>query len=57
MVKFDLSCKNMLRLVLFLGISLGVVFGTVTQAYATPDLSEDGKTCTPCHTDGRTGEQ
>jgi hypothetical protein len=47
----------MLRLVLFLGISLGVVFGTVTQAYATPDLSKDGKTCTPCHTDGRTGDQ
>ncbi|HEY3424129.1 MAG TPA: hypothetical protein VGL27_04965 [Negativicutes bacterium] len=57
MVKINLPYKNMLRLVLFLGISLGVVFGTVTQAYATPDLSKDGKTCTPCHTDGRTGDQ
>lgn len=47
--------RNLLLLTLFLGLSFGIFFNMATDANATPELSPDGKTCTPCHTDGRTG--
>lgn len=45
---------SLLLMLLFLGLSLGIFFSSTKNADATPQMSPDGKTCTPCHTDGRT---
>lgn len=47
--------RPLLLVILFVGLSFGVFFSAVSSANATPEMSPDGKTCTPCHTDGRTG--
>ncbi len=47
--------RPLLLLALFLGLSFGIFFSAISSANATPEMSPDGKTCTPCHTDGRTG--
>lgn len=43
-----------LPVTVFLVVALVFALG-IGQAGAFPNLSPDGKTCTPCHTDGRTG--
>lgn len=47
--------RSLLLLTLFLGVSFGIFFNMATTADATPSLSPDGKTCTPCHEAGGPG--
>ncbi len=35
---------------------VSLVFGSITEVQAFPAMSPDGKTCTPCHAEGFTGE-
>jgi hypothetical protein len=45
---------------IFLTVALAVVLtfslGSLTEVEAFPAMSPDGKTCTPCHAEGFTGE-
>lgn len=43
------------KLVILLMISVVILLLMSTAAFAYEKLSSDGITCTPCHTDGRTG--
>lgn len=47
--------RSLILLTLFLGLSFGIFFNMATTANATPELSPDGKTCTPCHEAGGPG--
>lgn len=47
--------RPLILLALFLGLSFGIFFSATSNANATQSMSPDGKTCTPCHTDGRVG--
>jgi len=47
--------RSLLLMTLFLGLSFGIFFNMATTADATPSLSPDGKTCTPCHEPGGPG--
>ncbi|AFL98694.1 MULTISPECIES: hypothetical protein [Desulfitobacterium] len=37
---------------LFLSLSVGLFLSSAANTNAYPDLSPDGKTCTPCHEEG-----
>lgn len=44
--------RFLLMFALFLSLSVGMFLSSAANTNAYPDLSPDGKTCTPCHEEG-----
>ncbi|ACL18302.1 hypothetical protein DesLBE_3128 [Desulfitobacterium sp. LBE] len=47
--------RFLLMFALFLSLSVGLFLSSAANTNAYPDLSPDGKTCTPCHEEGTHG--
>ncbi|MGE4273772.1 MAG: hypothetical protein AB7E31_13070 [Desulfitobacterium sp.] len=48
--------RFLLLCTLFIGLSVGVFFSSAATTQAVPEMSPDGKTCTPCHEEGFGGD-